>query len=171
MLEFLKAPFLVLHFSHYTLITFLMMLSVTLLSLLMILLSTFTCEQASDLWFWTWIWPTKHCVLGQELPCWFQCWKNWFCLTGLITLVLLTWKLMDLLLKKNHLLRCSSSLCLIDWSSYIISIAKTTFKKIEAFIRSMNFLSPENLYKYTIRPCIEYCFHVRLVLLVATWNY
>ena len=40
MLEFLKAPFLVLHFSYYTLITFLMMLSVILLSILMILLTT-----------------------------------------------------------------------------------------------------------------------------------
>ena len=39
MLEFLKAPFLVLHFSYYTLMTFLM-LSVILLSMLMILLST-----------------------------------------------------------------------------------------------------------------------------------
>ena len=38
-LEFLKAPFLVLHFSYYTLITFLAMLSVILLSMLMILLS------------------------------------------------------------------------------------------------------------------------------------
>ena len=37
--EFLKAPFLVLHFSCYTLMTFLMMLSVILLSMLMILLS------------------------------------------------------------------------------------------------------------------------------------
>ena len=37
MLEFFKAPFLVLHFSYYTLITFLMMLSVILLSMLMIL--------------------------------------------------------------------------------------------------------------------------------------
>ena len=33
----LKGPFLVLHFSYYTLMTFLMMLSVTLLSMLMIL--------------------------------------------------------------------------------------------------------------------------------------
>ena len=40
MLEFLKALFLVLHFSHYTLMTFLMMLCVILLSMLMILLST-----------------------------------------------------------------------------------------------------------------------------------
>ena len=37
MLEFLKTPFLVLHFSYYTLMTYLMMLSVILLSLLMIL--------------------------------------------------------------------------------------------------------------------------------------
>ena len=38
MLEFLKAPFLVLHFYCYTLMTFLTMLSVILLSMLMILL-------------------------------------------------------------------------------------------------------------------------------------
>ena len=40
MLEFLKAPFLVPHFSYYTLMTFLIMLSVMLLSMLMTLLST-----------------------------------------------------------------------------------------------------------------------------------
>ena len=40
MLDFLEGPFLVLHFSFYTLMTFLMMLSVVLLSMLMILLST-----------------------------------------------------------------------------------------------------------------------------------
>ena len=40
MLEFLKGLFLVLHFSYYTLMTFLMMLYVILLSMLMILLST-----------------------------------------------------------------------------------------------------------------------------------
>ena len=39
MQEFLKAPFLVLHFSYYTLMIFLMMLSVILLSMLMILIS------------------------------------------------------------------------------------------------------------------------------------
>ena len=37
--EFLKAPFLVLHFSYYTLMIFLTMLSVIFLSMLMILLS------------------------------------------------------------------------------------------------------------------------------------
>ena len=40
MLVFLKGLFLVLHFCYYTLMTFLMMLSVILLSMLMILLST-----------------------------------------------------------------------------------------------------------------------------------
>ena len=39
MLVFPKAPFLVLHFSYYRLMTFLMMLSVILVSMLMILLS------------------------------------------------------------------------------------------------------------------------------------
>ena len=39
MRAFLKAPFLVIHFSYYTLVTFLMMLSVILLSMVMILLS------------------------------------------------------------------------------------------------------------------------------------
>ena len=48
--EFLKAPFLVLHFFYYTLMAFLLMLSVILLSMLMILLSILSCDQASDLW-------------------------------------------------------------------------------------------------------------------------
>ena len=51
----------------------------------------------------------------------------------------------------------------LDWGSYIISIAKTTSKKIGALFRSMKFLSPEvalYLYKSTIRPCMEYCCHV-----------
>ena len=51
----------------------------------------------------------------------------------------------------------------LDWGSYIISIAKTASKKIGALIRSMKFLSPEvalYLYKYSIRPCMEYCCHV-----------
>ena len=39
MLEFLKTPFLVLHFFYYALMTFLMITSVILLSMLMILLS------------------------------------------------------------------------------------------------------------------------------------
>ena len=49
------------------------------------------------------------------------------------------------------------------WGSYVISIAKTTPKKIGALIHSMKFLSSEvaqYLYKSTIRPRMEYCCHV-----------
>ena len=70
-LEFLKAPFLVLHFSHYTLMTFLMMLSVRLLSML---IRAYTRH---------WTGPRSGLlisVLGK---------LNWFCLMALITLVLL----------------------------------------------------------------------------------
>ena len=55
----------------------------------------------------------------------------------------------------------------LDWGSYIISIAKTTSKKIGALIRSMKLLSPEValcLYKSTLRPCMEYCCHVCAVV-------
>ena len=51
----------------------------------------------------------------------------------------------------------------LDWESYIISIAKTTSKKIRALIRSMKILSPEvaqYLFRSTICPCMEYCSHV-----------
>ena len=48
MLKFLKAPFLDLHFSHYKLMTLLMMLSLILLYMLMLLLPK--CDQACDLW-------------------------------------------------------------------------------------------------------------------------
>ena len=51
----------------------------------------------------------------------------------------------------------------LDWVSYIISIAKTASKKIEALIRTVKFLSPDialYLYKSTIRLCMEYCCHV-----------
>ena len=49
MLELLKAPLWVLHFSYCTLMAFLM-LFIILLSMLMILLSTLKCHQASNLW-------------------------------------------------------------------------------------------------------------------------
>ena len=48
----------------------------------------------------------------------------------------------------------------LDGGSCIISIAKSTSKKIGDLILSMKFLSPEvalYLYKSTIHPCKEYC--------------
>ena len=94
MLEFLSVPFLVLHFSCYTLMTFLMMISVILLSMLMMLLYS-KCDQASDLW--------QQLELASELESdlkdtadWGKKWlldfnagKTQLRLTGLITLVLL----------------------------------------------------------------------------------
>ena len=51
MLQFLKGPFLVLHFSSYILMTFLMMLSAVLLFMLMIYTALYSkCDQVSDLW-------------------------------------------------------------------------------------------------------------------------
>ena len=51
----------------------------------------------------------------------------------------------------------------LDWSSYIISIAKTASKKMGDLICSMKFLSLEvtlYFYKSTIRLCMEHCYHV-----------
>ena len=51
----------------------------------------------------------------------------------------------------------------LDWCSYIICIAKTASKKIGALIRYMKFLSLEvalYLYKSTMHPCMEYCCYV-----------
>ena len=95
MLEFLKGPFLVLHFSCCILMTSLMMLSEILLSMLMIPLSILTV--------------IRHLICGNNLKCLLNLnpiyetqWTgvrsgllisvlgklSWFCLTGLITMVL-----------------------------------------------------------------------------------
>ena len=50
----------------------------------------------------------------------------------------------------------------LNWGSYIVSIAKSAPKKIGALIRCMKFVSPVvalYLYKSTIEPWMEYCFH------------
>ena len=96
MLELLKVQFLVLHFSYCTLMTFLTMLSVILLSMLMILFSILSM--------------IRHLIFGNNLNgllnlnlIYKTLWTgvrcsfvisileklNWFHLTGLITLVLL----------------------------------------------------------------------------------
>ena len=89
-LEFLKAPFLVLHLSYYKLMTFLIILSAILLFMLIILLSK--CDRTSDLW--------QQLELASELESDLRDtvdWGvsiamleklNWFHLIGLITLVL-----------------------------------------------------------------------------------
>ena len=61
----------------------------------------------------------------------------------------------------------------LDLDSYIISVSKTTSKKIGTLIRSMKFLSPEvalYLYKSTIRYACNTVFMSGLGLLATTWN-
>ena len=163
--EFLKAPFLILHFSYYTLMIFLTMLSVILLSVLMILYSK--CDWASGLW--------QQLELASELESDVQdtvdCGKKWLVdfSAGKTQLVSFDWSnekcSIDLKMDGFFLEEKSSFKMLmltfssnLDWGSYIISVAKTTSKKIRGLICSMKFLPPEvalYLYKSTIRPCME----------------
>ena len=94
--EFLKAPFLVLHFSYYTLMTFLMMLSVILLSMLMILLSILgvirllICgNNLNWLLNLNLIYETRWTGVRSGLLISMLRKLSWFCLTGLITMILL----------------------------------------------------------------------------------
>ena len=64
MLEFPKAPFSFLHFSHYTLMTFLMMVSVILLSMLMILISILSASvgNTENIWVHRFCAKQKTCA-------------------------------------------------------------------------------------------------------------
>ena len=165
----------ILHFSYSKLMTFLMMLSVILLSMLTILLCILSV--------------IGHLICGNNL--------NWLLNLNLIYKTRWTgvrsglkW-LVDFNAGKTELVSFDGSnnngsidvkmggsileeksyfrmlgltfSSKLDWGSDIISIAKTASKKIGALIRSMKFLSPEvalYLYKSTIRPFMEYCCHV-----------
>ena len=94
--EFLKAPFLVLHFSYYTLMTFLMMLSVILLSMLMILHSLLSVirhlicgNKLNWLLNLNLIYKTRWTGVRSGLLILMLGKLSWFHLTGLITMVLL----------------------------------------------------------------------------------
>ena len=96
MREFLKAPFLVLHFSYYTSMTFLMMLSVILPSMLMILLSILnvighlTCgNNLNWLLNLNLIYETRWTGVRSGLLISMLVKLSWFQLTGLITMILL----------------------------------------------------------------------------------
>ena len=96
MWEFLKAPFLVLHFSYYTLMTFLMMLSVILLSMLMILLSILSVighlicgSNLNWLLNLNLIYKTQWTGVRSGLLISMLGKLSWFCLASVITVVLL----------------------------------------------------------------------------------
>ena len=166
MREYLQAPFLVLHCSYYTLMTFLMMLSVILQSMLMIILSILSAIRLliclnnlkSDLrdtvdWGKTWLVDFNA---GKTQLVSFDRSNN----NGSIDVKMGGSILEEKSSFKMLGLTFSSKL---DWGSYIISIAETASKKIGALIRSMKFLSPEvalHLYKSTICPCMENCCHI-----------
>ena len=113
MLEFLKVLFLVLHFSCYTLMTFLTMLSVILLSVLMILIFILSVTRdlicgnnLNLLLILNLIYETLWTGVRSDLLISILGKLNRFCLTGLMTMVLLMWKWMGLFLRNNQLLRC-----------------------------------------------------------------
>ena len=165
MLESVRAPFYVLHFSYYTSVTFLMMLSMILISIW---------------WYYSILSVIRHLIFGNSLN-WLLNLKliyetqwtgtrsgllismlgklNWVHLTSLITMVLLMWKWMGLFWRKNHLLRCWGLPSLLNWIGTLILSAS---KKTGALICSVKFLSPEvalYLYESNIHPCMEYCCH------------
>ena len=157
--------------SYYTLMTFLVMLSVILLSMLMILLSILSVIRHL-IWGNNLNWLLNLNIIYETLLPGARSGLlismlgklNWFHLTSLITLVLLMWKWMGLFLTKSsfNMLELTFS-CKLDWESYIFSFVKTVSNKIGALIRSMKYLFPEvalYLYKSTIYPCMEYCCHV-----------
>ena len=139
MLEFLMAPFLVLHFSYFTLVTFLMMLSVILLSMLIVLLSILSVIKHLICGInWNWllnlnlIFKTLQTGERSGLLISMLGKLNWFCLTGLISLVLLLWKWMGLFLK-YHLLRCRGWSSLLNWiGAHTLSLLlKLPLRKLE----------------------------------------
>ena len=170
MLEFLQVPFLVLHFSCYTLMTILTMLSLILVSMLMILLSILTV--------------IRHLIGGNNLN-WLlnsnliyeRLWAelrsgllismlgklSWFPLTSVITMFYgckngwvcgwgkSSFKMLGLTLSSKF-----------DWGSYIISIAKTPSRFLLWLLCISINLPHAHVWNTVARS--------GLVPLVATWN-
>ena len=102
MLDFLKTPFLVLHFSYYTLMTFLMMLSVILLSMLMILLSTLSVA-TTRIGFWTWSDQSNNTgAIDVKMDVFFEE-KLSFKMLGVVFLLLIRLGLLHYLYWQNYL--------------------------------------------------------------------
>ena len=59
--------------------------------------------------------------------------KTLFCLTSLITLVLLMWQWMGLFLRKNHFLRCWGYLSVLNWTGTLalFLLLKLPSRKLE----------------------------------------
>ena len=134
--------------------TFLMMLSVVMLSMLIDTILYSKCDQASDLW--------QQLELASEIESDLRNTVDW-------DRKWLVWSDIDEILSFEMLgLTFSSKL---DWGSYIISIVKTAFKKIGALIRSIKLL---RLLSVSINLSYAHVSNAvitsRLMPVVATWN-
>ena len=125
-----------------------------------------------------WIWPKRHCGLGQEVVLILILEKlNSFRLTGLITLVIMMWKWMGLFLRKNQILRCCGWFYLPNWIGAItLSLLLELHPKIGALIHSMKFFLLRLLcISININQSYDTAWNTviksGLVLLVATWNF
>ena len=131
--EFLNVLFSALHFFSYSLMTFLMMLSVILLSMLMILTIWSGATTRIGLLRDTVEWCRKWFVdfnAGRTHLVSFDRSDN----TGAIDV-----KMDGSVLEEKSPFKILG----LTWGSYIISIAKNVPKKIGALIPSMKFVSPE----------------------------
>ena len=116
---------------------------------------------------WTWIWSTRDTPRTGAGNGWLISMLenlNFFCLTRLITLMLLMWKCIGQFLTKNHLLRCRGCLSLLN---RIRALTLSLFLKLPArklepwfVLRSFFPLSLPCIYESTIQPCTFCCLEI-----------
>ena len=160
-----------------------MMVSVILLSMLMRLLSTLIVVRhliSGNSWNWllnlNLISETLWTGAGSGLLFSILEKLNWFFVTGLITLVLLMWKWMDLFLSKMYLLRCWGCLSLLNWIGALTSVLllKPCPRKLDPWFILWRFLfrrllciSIDSPYSHAWNTVVM----SGLVLLTASWNF
>ena len=120
--------FLVLLFSHNTLVIFLMMLYVILLSILMIQLSTLSVIKVLICGV-SWSWHFKFEFNPGR--------THLISLILQMTLVLLIWKWMGLFLNRSYLLRCWYCVSLLNWIGTLL--LNLLLRKLESWFVSCSF--------------------------------
>ena len=116
--------------------------------------------------FWTWIWSTRHCGLGQEVNCWSQCWKN---STSFV------WPCDNTVAIDAHLLRCRSRLSLLNWIRVLTLslLLKVLLRKLEPWFVLWSFFLLR-LFFICINLPYNHAWNIvvmsGLVLQVATWS-
>ena len=184
MMVFLKAPFLVLLFSYLflpTFMTLLVMLSVILRSCwwhfsLLLMWSGIWSVATIRIGFLTWIWSTRPRGPGQGVVCWFNARKTQLVSFDRSNNTGATDAKMDgsvLEEKSSFEMPGLTFFFKLDWDSYIISIAKTSPRKLLPWFVLWSLFLVRLLCISINLPCgltwntvvISW-----LVRLVATWN-